>query len=164
MRSVRYEVLVAASNERSCLSRDLCCGVSCHPSRLYSALDRPPCRVVHLELHPPCVNFIIVRALFEGGVKFASQHLCTAHANWRPLHPLSYLLTVLDIKHAIHKDSDIGFPGEGDVWFSLRNTTFRNNIIVILEDIGGGNNALFCMTNYNACCNCDNNGGSTLGS
>ena len=37
------------------------------PSRLCSALDRPPCRgVSHLELHPPHVNFIIVRALFEG--------------------------------------------------------------------------------------------------
>ena len=46
VRSVRHEVLVAASNEHSCLSRDLCCGVSCHPSRLYSALDRPPCRGV----------------------------------------------------------------------------------------------------------------------
>ena len=32
VRSVRHEVLVAASNECSCLSRDLWCGVSCHPS------------------------------------------------------------------------------------------------------------------------------------
>ena len=46
MRSVRHKVLVAANNERSCLSRDLCCGVSCHPSRLYSALERPLCRGV----------------------------------------------------------------------------------------------------------------------
>ena len=30
----------------ACLSRALCCGVSCHPSRLYSALNRPPCRGV----------------------------------------------------------------------------------------------------------------------
>ena len=78
VRSVRHEDLIAASNERSCLSQDLCCGISCHPSRLYSALDRPPCRGVStfapggwLELHPPRVDFIIVWALFEGGVNFA---------------------------------------------------------------------------------------------
>ena len=53
--TVSFGTHTRASNERSCLSRDLCCGVSCHPSRLYSALDRPPCRSVstlHLELHP----------------------------------------------------------------------------------------------------------------
>ena len=74
-RVLRHKVLFAASNERCCLSRHLCCGVRCHPSRLYSALDRSPCRgvsyLLHLEPHPPCVNFIIVRALFEGGVNFA---------------------------------------------------------------------------------------------
>ena len=46
VRSVRHKVLVAASNERSCLSRDLWCGVSWHPSRLYSALDCPLCHGV----------------------------------------------------------------------------------------------------------------------
>ena len=68
------------SNEHGCLSRDLCCGVSCHPSRVSSTLDCPPCHGVsyviklwYLEPHPPCVNFIIVRALFEGGVNFASH-------------------------------------------------------------------------------------------
>ena len=34
--------------------------------------------------------------------------------------------------------------------------------IVILEDIGGGDNALFCMTNLTACCHDDNNGRSAL--
>ena len=73
---LQHEVLVAARNERS---RDLCCGVSCHPSRLCSALDRCPCRGVlfnqtlHLEPHPPRVNFIIVRALFVGGVILLSS-------------------------------------------------------------------------------------------
>ena len=77
---LRHKVLVAANNERGYLGRDLCCGISCHPSRLCSALDSPPCRGVsyvtklsHLEPHPPYVNFIIVRALFEGGVNFAQQ-------------------------------------------------------------------------------------------
>ena len=35
--------------------------------------------------------------------------------------------------------------------------------IVILEDIGRGDNALFCMTNLTACCHGDNNGRSALG-
>ena len=34
---------------------------------------------------------------------------------------------------------------------------------MILEDIGGGDNALFCMTNLTACCHDDNNGRSALG-
>ena len=52
-------------------------GISCHTSRLCIALDRPLCRgmsyvakLLHLEPHPPRVNFIIVQALFEGGVNF----------------------------------------------------------------------------------------------
>ena len=56
------------------------------------------------------------------------------------------------------------FQGEGGVWFSLRNTTYQNNSIVNLEDIGGGDNALFCMTNLTACCHGDNNDKSALGS
>ena len=63
----------------------------------------------------------------------------------------------LDIKHAsfkyIAKHSDIGifsFPGASDVWFSLRNTTYQNNSIVTLEEIGEDDvNSLLCIT---ACC------------
>ena len=44
------------------------------------------------------------------------------------------------------------FPGAGDVWFSLRNTTYQNNSIVTLEDIGIGGDALLCVTNLTACC------------
>ena len=41
----------------------------------------------------------------------------------------------------------------GNVWFSLRNTTYQNNSCVALEDIGEGNDtALFCMTNLTGCC------------
>ena len=67
-------------------------------------------------------------------------------------------------KFQVQKHSGIGIsslPGEGDVWFSLRNTTYQNSI-VILEDIGEGDNALFCMTNLTACCHDDNNGRSAL--
>ena len=44
------------------------------------------------------------------------------------------------------------FPGTGDVWFSLNGTTYQNNSIVTLEDIGEGDDALFCITNQTACC------------
>ena len=74
VRSVRREVLIATSNEHNCLNRDLCCSVSCHPSRLYSTRPSsvPWCEwLLHLEPHPPHVNFIIVRALVEGGINFA---------------------------------------------------------------------------------------------
>ena len=40
----------------------------------------------------------------------------------------------------------------GDVWFSLRGTTYQNNSCVTLEDIGEGDDALFCMTNFTDCC------------
>ena len=43
-------------------------------------------------------------------------------------------------------------PGTGDVWFSLRGTTYQNNSCVNLEDIGEGNDALLCMTNFAGCC------------
>ena len=45
------------------------------------------------------------------------------------------------------------FPGAGDVWFSLDGTTYQNNSIVTLEDIGESSNALLCKTNLTACCN-----------
>ena len=68
------------------------------------------------------------------------------------------LLSVLDMEQVSrvpnHNYSDIvisSFPGAGDVWFSLRNTTYQNNSIVILEDIGEGDDALLCITNLTAC-------------
>ena len=44
------------------------------------------------------------------------------------------------------------FPGPGDVWFSLNNTTYQNNSCVALEDIGECVDALLCLTNQSACC------------
>ena len=51
------------------------------------------------------------------------------------------------------------FPGAGDVRFSLRGTTYQNNSIVTLEDIGEGDDALLCLTDQTACCQA----GSTSG-
>ena len=42
-------------------------------------------------------------------------------------------------------------PG-GGVWFSLRGTTYQNNSLVTLENIGEDDNALLCMTEYSTCC------------
>ena len=52
----------------------------------------------------------------------------------------------------IHKNSILSFAGTGDVRFSLKGTTYQNNSIVNLEDIGGGDDALLCKTNLTACC------------
>ena len=42
------------------------------------------------------------------------------------------------------------FPG--DIRFSLRGRTYQNNSFVFLENIGDGDDALFCITNQTACC------------
>ena len=42
--------------------------------------------------------------------------------------------------------------GGGGVWFSLNGTTYQNNSLVTLEEIGEGDDALHCMTDQPACC------------
>ena len=53
-------------------------------------------------------------------------------------------------KFPIHEHYGVGissFPAA-----VLRNTTYQNNSVVILEDIGEDDDALLCMTNLTACC------------
>ena len=45
----------------------------------------------------------------------------------------------------------------------LNSTTYQNNSIVTLEDIGEDDDALLCITNYTACCRGDNTSESALG-
>ena len=52
----------------------------------------------------------------------------------------------------IHKNSILSFAGTGDVRFSLNGTTYQNNSIVNLEDIGDRDTALLCKTNLTAGC------------
>ena len=40
----------------------------------------------------------------------------------------------------------------------LRNTTYQNNSIVTLKDIGEGDDALLCITNLTGCCQSPANG------
>ena len=40
----------------------------------------------------------------------------------------------------------------GDARFSHRNTTYQNNSLVTLEDIGEDGDALLCITDLTACC------------
>ena len=65
------------------------------------------------------------------------------------------LLSVLDMEWVArvpnHNYVISSFPGAGDVWFSLNGTTYWNNSIVMLEDIGEGDDALLCITNLTAC-------------
>ena len=44
------------------------------------------------------------------------------------------------------------FPGAGDVRFSLNGTTYQNNSVITLEDIGEGDDALLCITDQRNCC------------
>lgn len=45
------------------------------------------------------------------------------------------------------------FPDGGNITFSLRNTTFQNNSLVNLKDIGeSDDDALLCITELSACC------------
>ena len=61
--------------------------------------------------------------------------------------------TNLQIHHSFTYINIISsLPGAHDVWFVLNGTTYQNNSIVILEDIGVGADALICMTNQTACC------------
>ena len=56
------------------------------------------------------------------------------------------------------------FSGANDVRFSLRGTTYQNNSLVNLEDIGEGDDALLCMTDNTTCCaRAQSPGGVTLG-
>ena len=43
-------------------------------------------------------------------------------------------------------------PDASDFKFSLNDTTYPNNSLVTLEDIGEQDSALVCMTNLSACC------------
>ena len=47
---------------------------------------------------------------------------------------------------------DTGISDAGGVWFSLNGTTYQNNSLVTLEDIGEGGGALLCVTDLTACC------------
>ena len=42
--------------------------------------------------------------------------------------------------------------GAADVWFSLNGTTYQNNSVITLEDIGEGDDALLCITDQRNCC------------
>ena len=56
--------------------------------------------------------------------------------------------------------------GAGGVWFSLNGTTYQNNSLVTLEDIGEWSDALLCWTENASCCQppyTESNGQSAIG-
>ena len=59
------------------------------------------------------------------------------------------LLSVLGMEQ-LHKPSDICISSIPAA--VLRGRPYQNNSIVMLEDIGIGDDALLCITNYTACC------------
>ena len=82
------------------------------------------------------------------------QHLTTL-SDWSSalnLTTLNYYLTIVQYINIIPS-----FLDAGDVRFSLNGTTYQNNSLVNLEDIGGGDNdALLCITNFTSCCRSSN--------
>ena len=54
----------------------------------------------------------------------------------------------------VHMQTSLTYfpPGAGNLTFSLKNTTYQNNSLVALEDIGEGDDALLCITELTACC------------
>ena len=66
------------------------------------------------------------------------------------LQMLNKLVLVLHEDHALY-DSSLPGTGKG-VRFLLRGTTYQNNSLVTLEDIGEVDNALLCVTDQPACC------------
>ena len=50
------------------------------------------------------------------------------------------------------KSCDNGISSFPGVRFSLRGTTYQNNSLITLEDIGEDGDALLCMTDLTACC------------
>ena len=86
------------------------------------------------------------------------QHLTTL-SDWCPALNLRGCLPVSSTYHYFITS----FLHAGDVRFSLNGTTYQNNSLVTLEDIGAGDNALLCITNLSACCRPvtgENGGGS----
>ena len=47
---------------------------------------------------------------------------------------------------------DTGISNAGGVWFALNGTTYQNNSLVTLEDIGEWDDALLCVTDLTVCC------------
>ena len=62
-----------------------------------------------------------------------------------------HLVDMANSRHSICCDTCIS--NAGGVWFSLNGTTYLNNSLVTLEDIGEWDDgALLCVTDYTACC------------
>ena len=100
------------------------------------------------------VSHVATAALFlsKNGCVFNFQAMCwqisryCACTKCRGSKPLTLDMELMSFQYVKHHLST------GDVWFSLRNTTYQNNSIVILENIGEGDGALLCITNQTACC------------
>ena len=72
------------------------------------------------------------------------------------------MLPVHKIVTFVHSYLIDNFPGGRNLWFSLRDTTYQNNSLVNLDDIGEGDEALLCKTDLTVCCN-HLYGGAALG-
>ena len=104
---------------------------------------------------PDCLNCISSTHLTSLATLFSPKPDIHVEMCWTGTHPQA-LTRMFSISNQCSEPlTSIGissFPGAGDVWFSLRGTTYQNNSIVILENFGEGDDALLCKTNQTACC------------
>ena len=105
------------------------------------------------------IHIELLQCLQHSVAKTFPHNIRNIHAevipNKKPWLPLCLVAVQIWSKFLANKHYNTGifsFPGASDVWFSLKGTTYQNNSIVILEDIGEGDEVLFCITNYTACC------------
>ena len=85
--------------------------------------------------------------------------LCLAH----PSRRLLFLLACSQFRYEVNVPTHYE---AGNIFFSaaiLNGTTYQNNSIVLLEDIGEDDDALLCITNQTACCRSEDTGGPALG-
>ena len=66
---------------------------------------------------------------------------------------LAVVMRSLLVKLNVLYDTGVSFLSAGDKpVFLFRGTTYQNNSLVTLEDLGGGDDALHCITNDTDCC------------
>ena len=81
--------------------------------------------------------------------------VCNPHSFTRGIQAQHILIDYCSPLYALkfrYGENVSNHTGTGDVRFSLNGTTYQNNSIMMLEDIGAGGDALLCQTSYNACC------------
>ena len=84
----------------------------------------------------------------------AGAGICVVYSNYAYTRSVIYIIhMIIHLVNFICGHVLLLFsPDLGNVWFSLGGTTYHNNSLVTLEDIGEGDAALLCVTDNTSCC------------